>query len=41
VALQWTLRRLKPLTAEEAAAAEPAPFELDLCPGSDEPTRCY
>ncbi|KAI8475650.1 MAG: hypothetical protein J3K34DRAFT_517268 [Monoraphidium minutum] len=35
VALQWTLRRAVPLTAEEAAVLEPAPFELDLCPGGD------
>lgn len=40
VALQWTLRRVAPLTAEEAAQTEPAPFQLDLCPDG-EATGCY
>ena len=31
VALQWTLVRRRPLTPAEAAAPEPAPFELDAC----------
>ncbi|KIY91516.1 hypothetical protein MNEG_16448 [Monoraphidium neglectum] len=40
IALQWTLRRKAPLTPDEAAAPEPAPFQLDVCPGG-EPTGCY